>query len=96
MASTEVVSGVSGETEQKIRLLFEKAVEASPCVLLLDEIDAIAPKRENAQREMERRIVSQLVSCLDGSLRFCYTGFKIRFFLLFLSFLSIDFCSQKC
>ncbi|VDK52218.1 unnamed protein product [Gongylonema pulchrum] len=65
VASTEVVSGVSGETEQKIRLLFEKAGEVAPCVLLLDEIDAIAPKRENAQREMERRIVSQIASCLD-------------------------------
>lgn len=66
MAVTELVSGVSGETEQKIRLLFDKAIEVSPCVLLLDDIDAIASKRDNAQREMERRIVSQLVACLDG------------------------------
>lgn len=66
MAVTELVSGVSGETEQKIRLLFSKAIEESPCVLLLDDIDAIASKRDNAQREMEKRVVSQLVACLDG------------------------------
>lgn len=73
---TELVSGVSGETEQKIRLLFNKAIEESPCVLLLDDIDAIASKRENAQREMERRIVSQLVACLDGECELdrCYAG----------------------
>ncbi|VDN05392.1 unnamed protein product [Thelazia callipaeda] len=65
MEVTKLVSGVSGETEQKIRLLFDKAVEVAPCILLLDGIDAIAAKRENAQREMERRIVSQLVACLD-------------------------------
>uniref|UniRef100_A0A9J2PWI2 AAA+ ATPase domain-containing protein n=1 Tax=Ascaris lumbricoides TaxID=6252 RepID=A0A9J2PWI2_ASCLU len=65
LASTELVSGVSGESEEKIRLLFAKAVEIAPCVVLLDEIDAIAPKRESAQREMERRIVSQLLTCLD-------------------------------
>lgn len=66
VAVTELVSGVSGETEQKIRLLFDKAIEVSPCVLLLDDIDAIGSKRDNAHREMERRIVSQLVACLDG------------------------------
>uniref|UniRef100_A0A914XVW6 AAA+ ATPase domain-containing protein n=1 Tax=Plectus sambesii TaxID=2011161 RepID=A0A914XVW6_9BILA len=65
IASTELVSGVSGESEEKIRKLFAKASGIAPCVLFLDEIDAIAPKRETAQREMERRIVSQLITCLD-------------------------------
>ncbi|TKR71700.1 hypothetical protein L596_019257 [Steinernema carpocapsae] len=65
VATTELVSGVSGESEEKIRVLFQRAVEEAPCVLLLDEIDAIAPKRENATREMERRIVTQLLSSLD-------------------------------
>ncbi len=37
----------------------------APCILFLDEIDAITPKRETAQREMERRIVAQLLSCMD-------------------------------
>ena len=38
----------------------------APCILFIDEIDAITPKRETAQREMERRIVAQLLSCMDG------------------------------
>jgi ribosome biogenesis ATPase len=40
--------------------------ENAPCLLFIDEIDAITPKRETAQREMERRIVAQLLTCLDG------------------------------
>jgi len=40
--------------------------EQAPCLLFIDEIDAITPKRETAQREMERRIVAQLLTCLDG------------------------------
>ncbi len=39
---------------------------SAPCVLFIDEVDVICPKRETAQREMERRIVTQLMSCLDG------------------------------
>ena len=65
ISAPEVVSGVSGDSEQKLRELFEQAVEASPCVLFIDEVDCISTKRETAAREMERRIVSQLVSCLD-------------------------------
>jgi ribosome biogenesis ATPase len=38
----------------------------APCLLFLDEVDAITPKRETAQREMERRIVAQLLTCMDG------------------------------
>ena len=38
----------------------------APCLLFIDEIDAITPKRETAQREMERRIVAQLLTCMDG------------------------------
>lgn len=40
--------------------------ENAPCLLFIDEIDAITPKRETAQREMERRIVAQLLTCMDG------------------------------
>ncbi|XP_023224486.1 nuclear valosin-containing protein-like [Centruroides sculpturatus] len=65
IAATEVVSGVSGESEEKIRDLFDKAVNSAPCILFIDEIDAITPKRETAQREMERRIVAQLLTCMD-------------------------------
>lgn len=65
IAATEIVSGVSGESEEKIRDLFEQAVIAAPCVLFIDEIDSITPKRETASKDMERRIVAQLLSCMD-------------------------------
>lgn len=66
VAAPELVAGVSGESESRIRELFEQAVAVAPCVLFIDEIDAVAPPRATAQREMERRIVAQLLSCLDG------------------------------
>ncbi|XP_074629859.1 nuclear valosin-containing protein-like isoform X1 [Acropora palmata] len=65
LAATEIVSGVSGESEGKLRELFSRAVTHSPCVLFLDEIDAITPKRETASKDMERRIVSQLLTSMD-------------------------------
>lgn len=66
IAAPEVVSGMSGESEQKIRNLFKAAAQNAPSIVFIDEIDAITPRRENAQREMERRIVAQLLSSLDG------------------------------
>uniref|UniRef100_F7F9D8 Nuclear VCP like n=1 Tax=Ornithorhynchus anatinus TaxID=9258 RepID=F7F9D8_ORNAN len=65
IAATEIVSGVSGESEQKLRELFEQAVSSAPCILFIDEIDAITPKREVASKDMERRIVAQLLTCMD-------------------------------
>lgn len=65
LAATELVSGVSGESEQKMRNLFEKARSKAPCVIFLDEVDVITPKRENASKDMERRIVAQLLACMD-------------------------------
>ncbi|KAF8360880.1 mac-1 [Pristionchus pacificus] len=65
LAVTELVSGVSGETEERIRNLFETAKKNAPCIVILDDIDAIAPKKETATREMERRVVSQICSSLD-------------------------------
>ncbi|XP_066155268.1 nuclear valosin-containing protein-like [Euwallacea fornicatus] len=65
VAAPELVAGVSGESEERIRELFEKACNTAPCVLFIDEIDAITPNRQNVQKEMERRIVAQLLSCLD-------------------------------
>ncbi|GAB4818827.1 hypothetical protein N2152v2_005873 [Parachlorella kessleri] len=65
VSAPEVVSGMSGESEAKIRQLFQEAAGAAPCIVFIDEIDAIAPKRETAQREMERRIVAQMLTCLD-------------------------------
>lgn len=68
VAAPELIAGVSGESEARIRELFNQALTLVPCVVFLDEIDAIAPHRATAQREMERRIVAQLLSCLDGKL----------------------------
>lgn len=76
VAATEIVGGMSGESEQRIRDLFEAAAENAPSLIFLDEIDAITPKRETAQREMERRIVAQLITCMDN-LTLKNTGGKV-------------------
>jgi ribosome biogenesis ATPase len=65
ISAPSIVSGMSGESEKKLREVFEEAKELAPCILFIDEIDAITPKRETAQREMERRIVAQLLTCMD-------------------------------
>jgi len=65
IAATEIVSGMSGESEAKIRELFTTAAAHAPSIIFIDEIDAIVPKRESAQREMERRIVAQLLASMD-------------------------------
>ncbi|KAF2580776.1 hypothetical protein F2Q68_00001236 [Brassica cretica] len=57
---------LSGESEENIRELFSKAYRTAPCIVFIDEIDAIGSKRENQQREMEKRIVTQLLTCMDG------------------------------
>uniref|UniRef100_A0A182MQZ8 AAA+ ATPase domain-containing protein n=1 Tax=Anopheles culicifacies TaxID=139723 RepID=A0A182MQZ8_9DIPT len=64
--ATELVAGVSGESEERIRDVFEQAAAMAPCVLFIDEIDAISSNRINAQKDMERRIVAQLLSSLDA------------------------------
>ncbi|KAH7040738.1 P-loop containing nucleoside triphosphate hydrolase protein [Microdochium trichocladiopsis] len=56
---------MSGESEKKIRELYEEAKKLAPCLIFIDEIDAIMGKRENAQREMEKRIVAQMLTCMD-------------------------------
>ncbi|XP_078144837.1 nuclear valosin-containing protein-like isoform X3 [Centroberyx gerrardi] len=96
VSAPELVSGVSGESEQRLRELFNHAVlpsfysanhqeyrrrtvtswrrvgfpivepeTSAPCILFIDEIDAITPKREVASKDMERRIVAQLLTCMD-------------------------------
>ncbi|KAH8270229.1 hypothetical protein KR018_006068 [Drosophila ironensis] len=64
--STELIGGISGESEERIRDIFEQAMNFSPCVLFIDEIDAIGGNRQWASKDMERRMVSQLISCLDN------------------------------
>lgn len=66
VAGTELIAGISGESEERIRELFEQAVAAAPCVLFIDEIDTISSNRVNAGKDMERRIVAQLLICLDA------------------------------
>ncbi|KAL1591406.1 Ribosome biogenesis ATPase rix7 [Paraconiothyrium brasiliense] len=61
-----VVSGMSGESEKQIREHFERAKEVAPCLIFIDEIDVIAPKRDSAQSQMEKRIVAQLLISMDG------------------------------
>ncbi|XP_061365233.1 cell division control protein 48 homolog C [Gastrolobium bilobum] len=69
ISATEVISGVSGASEENIRELFSKAHKTAPSIVFIDEIDAIGSKRENLQREMEKRIVTQLMTCMDQSNR---------------------------
>jgi ribosome biogenesis ATPase len=61
-----VVSGMSGESEKQIREHFEKAREVAPCLIFIDEIDVIAPKRDSAQSQMEKRIVAQMLLSMDS------------------------------
>ncbi|KAJ6103150.1 AAA domain-containing protein [Penicillium sp. IBT 16267x] len=65
ISAPSIVSGMSGESEKALREHFDEAKRLAPCLIFIDEIDAITPKRESAQREMEKRIVAQLLTCMD-------------------------------
>ncbi len=60
------MSKMAGEAEGNLRKAFEEAEKNSPAIIFIDEIDSIAPKREKFQGEVERRIVSQLLTLMDG------------------------------
>ena len=62
----EIMSKFYGESEGKLREIFKGAEENSPSIIFIDEIDSIAPKRNEVQGEEERRIVAQLLSLMDG------------------------------
>ncbi len=62
----EIVNKYYGETESKLREIFQKARESSPSIIFIDEIDAIAPKREDTFGDVEKRVVAQLLSLMDG------------------------------
>ncbi|KAI1497414.1 P-loop containing nucleoside triphosphate hydrolase protein [Biscogniauxia marginata] len=66
VSAPTLVAGMSGESEKKIRELYETAKKIAPCLIFIDEIDAIMGKRENAQREMEKRMVAQMLTCMDS------------------------------
>ncbi|KAK4455729.1 P-loop containing nucleoside triphosphate hydrolase protein [Podospora aff. communis PSN243] len=65
ISATSVVSGTSGESEKNIRDLFDEAIRVAPCLLFIDEIDAIAGKRDSANKGMESRIVSEIMNGMD-------------------------------
>ncbi len=62
----EIMSKFYGESEKKIRDIFEEAEKTAPAIIFIDEIDSIAPKREEVVGEVERRVVSQLLTMMDG------------------------------
>lgn len=62
----EIMSKFYGESEKKLREIFDEARENSPAIIFIDEIDSLAPKRGDGQGEVERRVVSQLLSLMDG------------------------------
>ncbi|MCI12425.1 cell division control protein 48 C-like, partial [Trifolium medium] len=64
-SATAIVSGVSGDSEKNIRELFSIAKRTAPSIIFIDEIDAIASNRDNLQRQMETRIVTQIMLCMD-------------------------------
>jgi transitional endoplasmic reticulum ATPase len=66
IAGPEIISKYYGESEQQLREIFEDAKEESPAIVFIDELDSIAPKREDVTGEVERRVVAQLLTMMDG------------------------------
>ncbi|MHA1707703.1 MAG: CDC48 family AAA ATPase [Candidatus Heimdallarchaeaceae archaeon] len=62
----EIMSKFYGESEQRLRTIFKDADDNSPSIIFIDELDAIAPKREDVTGEVERRVVAQLLALMDG------------------------------
>ncbi|TLX68169.1 MAG: CDC48 family AAA ATPase [Thaumarchaeota archaeon] len=66
ISGPEIMSKFYGESEARLREIFKEAKEKSPSIIFIDEIDSIAPKREEVIGEVERRVVSQMLSLMDG------------------------------
>jgi transitional endoplasmic reticulum ATPase len=66
ISGPEIMSKYYGESEEQLREVFEEASEESPAIIFMDELDSIAPKREEAGGDVERRVVAQLLSLMDG------------------------------
>ncbi len=66
ISGPEIISKYYGDSEEKLREIFEKAEENAPSIIFIDEIDSIAPKHEESKDEVERRVVAQLLSLMDG------------------------------
>ena len=65
-STSPVTSSLFGASEEKIREIFEEAEKNSPAIIFIDEIDSIAPKRDEVTGEVEKRIVSQMLTLMDG------------------------------
>lgn len=63
----EIMSKMAGESEKNLRKAFEEAEKNKPAIIFIDEVDSLAPKRDKTQGEVERRIVSQLLTLMDGA-----------------------------
>ncbi len=66
LSGPEIMSKFYGESEERLRDIFKAAEENAPSIILIDEIDSIAPKREEVTGEVERRVVAQLLAVMDG------------------------------
>ncbi|WP_339460781.1 AAA family ATPase, partial [Nodularia spumigena] len=66
LVGPEVITKYYGEAEQKLRAIFEKAAKNAPCIIFIDEIDSLAPDRSAVEGEVEKRLVAQLLSLMDG------------------------------
>jgi len=66
LSGPEIMSKFYGESEQRLRDLFKEAFDSAPSIVFIDELDAIAPKREEVTGEVERRVVAQLLALMDG------------------------------
>jgi len=66
LSGPEIMSKFYGESEEKLRDIFQQAEDNAPSIILIDEIDSIAPKREEVTGEVERRVVAQLLAVMDG------------------------------
>ena len=66
ISGPEIISKFYGESEARLREIFQKAQETAPSIVFIDELDAIAPKREEVTGEVERKVVAQLLSLMDG------------------------------
>ncbi|MEM3755167.1 MAG: AAA family ATPase, partial [Candidatus Bathyarchaeia archaeon] len=66
ISGPEIMSKFYGESEERLREIFKEAQENAPSIIFIDEVDAIAPKREEVTGEVERRVVSQLLALMDG------------------------------
>lgn len=66
VSGPEIMQKFVGESEARLRKIFEDAQRRAPCIIFFDEIDAIAPKRERVEGEVEKRVVAQLLALMDG------------------------------